>query len=160
MRKCNLNKNSGLRILEDSDDDEIEDKFIEQMMNDSDSNVDLDFTSNEKKMFNIKIKSHSNNSCSENCKNDYMEFVKLKEECKNLENKCLLLDNVKSEQINEILEKIEKINNEINSMIENVKYYEVEEVGYLKFEELNKLEKKLLKLFVHITNRISKVYCY
>lgn len=158
MRKCNLRKNSGLRIKEYiDDDDEIEDEFIEQMMNDSDSNADLDLSSPYKKINNLNINENSNNVCSSDCKNNFKEIMKLEEECKNLENKCLLLDYVKSEQINEILEKIEKMNNDINLMIETVKYYEAEETENLKFEELNNLEKKLLKLFVNITNRISKV---
>jgi hypothetical protein len=40
-------------------------------------------------------------------KNNFMEMNQLKEECKNLENKCLLLDYVKSQQLNELLEKID-----------------------------------------------------
>jgi hypothetical protein len=158
MRKCNLLKTTGLVIKEYSDDDEeIENEFIEQMMNDSDSSDDINLGSSVKKLKIINKNEKLYSHCSYECKSNFKEMEKLEEECKNLENKCLLLDYVKSEQINEALEQIEKMNNDINAMIDSVKYFEAEENEKLRFEDLNSLEMKLLKLFVIINNKISKV---
>lgn len=158
MRKCNFSKTTGLVFKEYSDDDEeIENEFIEQMMNDSDSNDDIDLGVSGKKIKIISSNEKLDSQCSHDCKSNFTEMIKLEEDCKNLENKCLLPDYVKSEQINEILEKIEKMNNEVNTMIDAIKYYEAEETEKLQFEELNNLERKLMKLFLVVTSRIAKV---
>lgn len=161
MRKCNLRKTTSLVIKEYSDDDEeIENEFIEQMMNDSDSNADIDLGSSAKKIKIINANEKLYSKCSYECTSNFNEMVKLEEECKNLENKCLLLDYVKSEQVNELLDKIEKMNNDINAMINSVKCFEAEENEKLKFEELNNLERKLLKLFLVVNNKIAKVITF
>jgi len=142
------------------DDEEIENEFIEQMMNDSASDADIDLGSSTNKIKIINKDDKLRSQCGYECKSNFAEMTKLDEECKNLENKCLLLDYVKSEQVNELLDKIEKMNNDINVMINSVKEYEAEETEKFKFEHLNYLERKLLKLFFILNSKISKVYIY
>ena len=142
---------------EDENDEEIEVDFIDNMLNDSDSNCELDLNLSNKIIRKIKLNNEKVLNCPEDCKQNYKEMLKLEEECCNLENKCLLLDYVKSEQINESLEKIEKMNNDLNLMIDTIKYYEGDNSDSLNFEELNVVEKKLLKLHLNISIKLSKV---
>jgi len=157
MRKCNLTKNIGLRFEEYTDDnEEIEDIFIEQIMN-SDPDADFDLISPKSKINNENLIENLNIKCTFDCKNNFKEILKLEEDCRNAENKCLLLDYIKCEQINEILNQIEKINNSLNLMIDTIKYYEAEEIENYIFEDLNKLEHKLLKLYFRVSYKLSKV---
>lgn len=98
------------------------------------------------------------NSCeNENCIAVYKEIIKLKEECLSLENKCILIDYVKSEQLFEVSEKISELCHSINKMINIIETHEGELLDNLNYENLTKIEFNLMKLLVKVRSRISKV---
>lgn len=103
---------------------------------------------------NKNINPECNNS---NCENISNEINKLKEECLNLENKCILIDYVKSEQLFEISEKISTLNKVVNNIIDSIENYEGEGLEELTYDKLTEIEMSLLKLLTKVKMRMAKL---
>ena len=98
------------------------------------------------------------NKCeNEICQNFKKEYLDLNEEIANLENKCLILDYVKSQQLNEMTNEIANLNEKISNMIDRIENNEGYWLEYLEYSKLNEVEENLIILYSKIKNKIREV---
>jgi len=116
----------------------------------------------------INLKGDKNNKAAVNpisrpecskpkCLDLQSEIVIMEEEVLNLENKLLLLEYTKSEQLIELTEKISELNEVITNMLDKISYNEGNQLENLDYPQLTSLERNLLTLLLKIKTKISDV---
>jgi hypothetical protein len=139
-------------IIEEDDYNVLDDSMNSGYI--CDENLDV---LNKFKKFKIEDKLHATECKIDNCVNICAEINKLKEECDDLEHKCIFIDYVKSEQLFEISEKISELCKAITKLIDIIELNEGTRIDHLDYTQLTKLEMGLMKLLIKIRLRISKV---
>ena len=84
MKKCPIKKNSDTilkEFSEDENDEEIEVDFIDNMLNDSDSNCELDLNLSNKIIRKIKLNNEKVLNCPEDCKQNYCYRERQSQHC-------------------------------------------------------------------------------
>lgn len=100
-----------------------------------------------------KSLSCSNKKCIETAE----EVEQLTEECNDLEQKCILIDYSRSEELLNLSDKISLISSNVQNLIDSIEIYEGDSLDNLQYENLTKIEINLLNLLIKVKRKISKV---